>query len=142
MRAKDSEPSDEVKMEVVSKDVFEVLFESISGSADCSPMGDPVLEDLNLGAWEVDSKVAGEGAVAPRGGGFLFGLPLDEAESAVSGESLDDLRSGLTERSGWAFTKALKLGSDLASGIFQGNRLRTMQRKMMATLQTSVFLGS
>jgi len=51
------------------------------------------------------------------------------------------LGGGLTERSGWAATKALKLGSE-GSGIFQGKRRRSMQRKMMARLHTSVFRGS
>ena len=47
-----------------------------------------------------------------------------------------------TERSGWAATKALKEGSCLESGIFQGNRRSTMQRNMIATLQTSDLRGS
>ena len=51
------------------------------------------------------------------------------------------LGGGLTERSGWAATKALKLESE-RSGIFQGKRRRSMQRKMMARLHTSVFRGS
>lgn len=38
--------------------------------------------------------------------------------------------------------KDLKLGSDFGSGIFQGNLLRIIHMKMIATDQTSVFLGS
>ena len=49
---------------------------------------------------------------------------------------------GFSDSSGWELTKALKLWSVLASGIFQGKRRRTMHMKMMATLHTSVFRGS
>ena len=49
---------------------------------------------------------------------------------------------GLAARSGWAATKALKLGSVLGSGMVQGKRRKIMHMKMIATLHTSVFLGS
>lgn len=49
---------------------------------------------------------------------------------------------GLVARSGCAATNALKLGSVLGSGMVQGNRRKTMHMKIMATLHTSVFLGS
>ena len=54
----------------------------------------------------------------------------------------DGLGVGLTQRSGCALTYALKFGSVLRSGSFQGKRLRIMHRKIMATLQTSVLRGS
>lgn len=87
----------------------------------------------------------GTGAVAPR-----MDIPREEAHSSAEeeGEEVGDavlafLRGrGFADRSGCAATKALKLGSVLASAIFQGKRRRIMQRKMMAIDQTSVFLGS
>jgi hypothetical protein len=87
----------------------------------------------------------GTGAVAPR-----MGKLRDEEAASCTEEDkeafdvvLACLRGGgFTERSGWAVMKALKLGSVFGSAIFQGKRRRIMQRKMIATDQTSVFLGS
>lgn len=53
-----------------------------------------------------------------------------------------DRARGLVARSGCAATNALKLGSVLGSGMVQGNRRKIMHMKIMATLHTSVFLGS
>jgi hypothetical protein len=86
----------------------------------------------------------GTGAVAPR-----RGIVRDEEASCTEEDKeafdmvLACLRgSRFTERSGCAVMKALKLGSFFGSAIFQGKRRRIMQRKMIATDQTSVFLGS
>lgn len=147
MDAKDSEPSEEVKMDVVSNEVLEVLLESIVGSAAPSGVrGDPVLLERRRGACVVSAEDE-EGAVDPRAGVFLWPFSSVGDVSAAWGDkslgcSFGTLGGGLTVRSGWALTNARKLGSVLASGIFQGNRLSIMHRKMMAQLQTSVFRGS
>jgi hypothetical protein len=60
----------------------------------------------------------------------------------LAGDCTLCLSGGFNDKSGCALTNALKLGSVFGSGIFQGNRLRIMHMKIMATLQTSVFLGS
>jgi hypothetical protein len=100
-----------------------------------------LLEETATGAITVED--AAGGAVAPRMGTFRTASRSDP--EVMWGKVLAAVfraGGGLAERSGWAAMKALKLGSDFESGIFQGNRLRTIHRKMMATDQTSVFLGS
>lgn len=112
----ESEPEEWVNIEVVSDEVLVLLEDSGSGAVDLrSCCGTLMRSELC-------------GMVEPRIGNF-------EVDFGV-------LLGGLTERSGWAATKALKLGSEFGSGIFQGKRRRSMQRKMMARLQTSVFRGS
>jgi hypothetical protein len=94
-------------------------------------VSEEVQEDSGTGRLDLGSCCGGltglEGMVEPRIKSLEFDFGV--------------LGGGFTERSGWAATKALKLGSE-GSGIFQGKRRRIMQRKMMARLHTSVFRGS
>ena len=109
----ESDPEECVNIEVVSEEVLVLLEDSGSGT-------------LGLRSW-CRSLSELEGMVEPRIEGLKFNFRV--------------LGIGFIERSGWAATKALKLGSE-SSGIFQGKRRRIMQRKMMARLHTSVFRGS
>jgi hypothetical protein len=84
---------------------------------------------------------SGSGAVDLRCGCGSLSEGMVEARIGSLEYDFGVLGGGFTERSGWAATKTLKLGSE-GSGIFQGKRRRIMQRKMMARLHTSVFRGS
>jgi hypothetical protein len=110
----ESDPEEWVNIEVVSEEVLVLLEDSGSATVDLRSCCGSRRREL-------------EGMVEPRIGSL-------ENDFRVLG-------GGLTERSGWAATKALKLGSE-GSGIFQGKRRRSMQRNMMARLHTSVFRGS